>query len=232
MLAAAAEDALGDHFHGEVGTVCGLVLQGLDAKAIEILTAVAEALVVGLPLGNGIQVCAVLVNDAGGEQDGVPKLLHSGGGTNTGEHLLGPGLAGHGSDAPLVLVVHGVTERLDHGETSLGGLGKLLLVDALQTIGIVGHEVEHGGILVQAVLELGALDLVHDREGLEGAVAVMQLGQGLIAPLHRDAGCALLVAGVHAHGHELGLIQGCLNDDGVSLLDGNAALGQKGCVIL
>ena len=60
----------------------------------------------------------------------------------------------------------------------------------------------------------------------------MELGQGLVAPLHGDAGGTQLIAGLHAEGHELGLIQGCLDDDGVALPHGDAALGQQAGVIL
>ena len=60
----------------------------------------------------------------------------------------------------------------------------------------------------------------------------MELGEGLVAPLHHDAGCAQLIAGLHAHGHEFGLVEGGLDDDHVTLLDGNAALGQEAGVIL
>ena len=59
----------------------------------------------------------------------------------------------------------------------------------------------------------------------------MELGKRLVSPLHGNAGGALLVAGLHAHGNEFGLIQGGLDDDGVALLYGNTALGQQAGVI-
>jgi hypothetical protein len=60
----------------------------------------------------------------------------------------------------------------------------------------------------------------------------VQLGEGLVAPLHHDASGPLLIAGLYAHGHEFGLIEGGLDDDYVTLLNGDTALGQEAGIIL
>ena len=57
---------------------------------------------------------------AAGGQDGLPQLLHSLTGTQAGEQLPGPGRAGYGGNAPLILVLDLVPVFAD------GGIGPLL----------------------------------------------------------------------------------------------------------
>ena len=161
MLATAEESALREHSDLEIGSICRLIFQRLNTKAVEILATLAEALVMSLPLSDGIQVVSVLVNHAGGVQDGLPQILHSGRSADTGEHLVGPSLAGDSGDAPLVLILQRVVIGLEDGPASLSDLGHLLLVDTLETVGILGHKMKHGRILIQFVLQLSAFNIGH-----------------------------------------------------------------------
>ncbi len=227
VLTAAAEDALGNHIHVEIGAVRRLVLQGLDTQTVEVFATGAETLVVCLPFGHGVKVVAVLVNDAGGKENGLPEFFHGGGSANAGEHFLGPSLARDSGDAPLVLVLHGVAVGLDDAVTRLCRLGALLLIDAPQTVGIFRHNVEHGGQFIQRILQFGALEILHGGHGLEGLVAVVQASQGLVTPLHHHASGAFFVASFHAQSHEFGLVKVSLNDDDIAFFDGNAAFGKQ-----
>ena len=204
-LAAAAEMSLGDHAHGKLGAVGAVVMELLYAQAVEIFAAAAQVLIVGLPGGHG-----VVVHPGGGE-NGLPQLLHGLGGPQLREQLLGPRLAGDGGDAPLVLVLQLVPEGLDDGIPLLLGLGHLLLVDALQAVGIVGDEVDAAGNVVHIVLPAGQLIVSDGAQGGEAGVAVVELLEGLVVPVHHHLLGLAAVALLHHHGHELRLIQ--LGDD-------------------
>ena len=200
-FAAAAELPLRDQTHGQVRAVGALILQLPQVQAVEILAPVVKVLVVGVPGGHG-----VLIHPAGG-QDGLPQLLHSLAGAQAREQLPGPGRAGHGGDAPLILVLDLVPVFADGGIEPLLGLGHLLLVDAVEAVGVLRQQIDAAGDGVHIVLPAGLLIVVQLRQGGQGAIAVVQLLQGLIAPVHHHLLGLALVALLHQHLHKLRLVQ-------------------------
>ena len=200
-FAAAAELPLRDQPHGQVRAVGALILQLPQVQAVEILAPVVKVLVVGVPGGQG-----VLIHPAGG-QNGLPQLLHSLAGAQAREQLLGPGRAGHGGDAPLILVLDLVPVFADGGIEPLLGLGHLLLVDAVEAVGVLRQQIDAAGDGVHIVLPAGLLIVVQLGQGGHGAIAVVQLLQRLIAPVHHHLLGLALVALLHQHLHKLRLIQ-------------------------
>jgi len=200
-LAAAAELPLRNEAHGQVRAVGAPVLQLADVQAVEILAAVMQVLVVGVPGGH-----RVVIHAAGG-QDGLPQLLHSLTGTQAGEQLPGPGRAGYGGNAPLILVLDLVPVFADGGIGPLLGFGHLLLIDALQSVGVLRQQVNAAGDGVHIVLPAGLLIVVQLGQGGQGAIAVVELLQGLIAPVHHHLLGLALIALLHQQLHKLRLIQ-------------------------
>ena len=201
LLAGTAETAALHETHGKVGAVGRSVVQLPDAEGVEVVALFVDFPVVLVPCGNGV------IGDAGSVEDILPQLLHRLRGAEVGEELLGPRLAGDGGDTPLVFVLHGLTEGLGDGIAVLLCLGHLGLVDAPEAVGILGDEIDAAGQLVHIVLPAGDLVILHLAEGLEAAVAVVELLQGLIVPLqHHLLGLAAVTL-LHHHGHELRLVQ-------------------------
>ena len=225
-LAAAAEDALGNETHGEVGTVGSGIVERFDAQAVEVVAARLEVTVVIFPGGDGI-----LVHPGGGE-NGLPELLHGLMLGEVGEHLLGPGRAGHGGDAPLVLALDLVAVGLDDGILSLASLGHLGEVHALEAVGILGDQVEAAGEVLSHILEPGLLIGIHRGEGLHRAMAHMELGEGLVGEVHDHLPGAGLVELVGDHGHKFGLIQLGLQKYILPLLDIAAHPGDEAGILL
>ena len=221
-LAAAAEMRLRDHAHGEVCAGAALVAQLADVQAVEIVTPVVDVLVVARPV-----VLRVALQGAGGGQDRLPQLLHRLRSPQTGEQLLCPRLAGHGGDAPLVLILKLVAVGLDDGEFRLLALCQLLLIDALQTVGILGEQVDAAGDGVHIVLPAGQLVVLHLGERGQAAVADVELLQGLVVPVHHHLFRLALVALVHQHRHELRLIQIGGDKHLLPLLDVDAGTGDQ-----
>ena len=193
----------------------------LNVQGVQIGAVVPEGLVVSLPLGHRI------VPYTAGVQNGLPQLLHGLAGPDAGEQLLGPGLAGHGGDAPLVLVLHLVPVALDDGVAGLHGLGHLGLVDAVETVGIVGLQEDTAGQHVGIVLPAGFLILVHLVEAALGAIAVVQLLQGLVVPVHHHLAGLALIALLHQHLHELRLVQAGADKYLLARLDVHAHAGDQ-----
>ena len=200
-LAAAAELRLRDHAHGEVRAVGALIAQLSNTQTAEVLAPVVEVLVMGLPRRHG-----VLVHPAGGE-NGLPQLLNGLTGPQLREQLLGPCGAGDGGDAPLVLVLDLIPVFLDDGVQTLLALGHLLLIDALQAVGILAEQVDAAGDGIHIVLPAGFLVVIKLGEGGQGPIAVVELLQGLIAPVHHHLLGFALIAFLHQHLHKLRLIQ-------------------------
>ena len=200
-LAAAAELRLRDHAHGEVRAVGALVAQLPDAQTAEVPAPVMEVLVVGLPCRHG-----VLVHPAGGE-NGLPQLLDGLTGPQLREQLFSPCGAGDGGDAPLVLILDLIPVFLDDGVQPLLALGHLLLIDALQTVGVLAEQVDAAGYGIHIVLPAGFLVVIKLGEGGQGPIAVVELLQGLIAPVHHHLLGLALIALLHQQLHKLRLIQ-------------------------
>ena len=220
-LAAAAELRLGDHADTEIRAVGGTVLQLTDAKAVEIVTAGLEILVVCVPSGDGVVV------DAGRVQDGLPQLFHGLAGPQLREELLGPLHAGDGRDAPLVFVLDLVAVALDDRIFFLLCLGHLFLIDAAQTVRIVGFEIDAAGDGVDVVLPAGLFVVVKRAHRGERLVADVQPGQRLIVPVDDDLLRLAAVTFLDHHGHELRLVELGGDEDLLPLLDVDAALGDK-----
>ena len=186
-------------------------------QAVEISAAVMQIGVVLLPGLHGV------VRHTGGEQDGLPQLLHGGAGAHSGEDLLRPGRAGDGGNAPLILVFQLIAVGLHDGIAQLTGLGQLRHVDALQAVGVFGHQVDAAGDHVHIVLQSGLLPLGHLAQRLDGLVAHMELLQGLVIPLHGDLLRLGLVGFLHDHLDKFRLVEVGVNQHLLPLLDIDAA---------
>ena len=216
-LSAAAEAALGDEPHSEVRAVVGGVVQGADAQAVQVVAAGLQVLVVVCPGLLGV------IGDPGGEEDGLPELFHGGAGALAGEDLLGPGCTGDGGNAPLLAIFQLILIGFDDGVAHAAGLGDLLHIDALQAVGVFGHQMDAAGHHIHLVLILGLLPLLHGAHGGDGAIAGMDLGQGLIAPLHGNLFGLGLIGLLHHHLDKLRLVQVRIDDDLLALLNIDAA---------
>ena len=220
-LAAAAEPALRDHAHREVGAGGAGIVQLFNMQAVEIGAAVVEILVMRLPRRNGVVV------HPGGGQNVLPQLFHGGGAPQLRKQLLGPRLAGHGGDAPLILVLHGVTVGLGDGIALLLGLGHLHLIDPLEAVGVLADKVDAAGNGVHIVLPAGFLIVLHLTQGGQGTVAVVKLLQGLVVPVHHHFFGFALIALLHQHFHEFRLIQLGFDKNLLARLDVDAGAGNQ-----
>ena len=198
-----------------------MVFQRLNTQAVEIGAAVGQVPVVGVPGRQGIVI------HPGGGENGFPELLHSAALGLVGEDFFGPGCAGNGGDAPLVLALDPVAVGLDDGIAGLLALGHLFQVDALETVGILGRQIQPAGELVRHILQLSLLKGLHRGQGLDAAVAHMELLQGLVAEFHKNLPGAGLVQLVGDHGHEFRLVQLGIQEHVLALLYVAALAGNQ-----
>ena len=222
VLAAAAEMRFGDHADAQVGAVGGVILQRLDAEAVQVIAAGLEIVVVILPRAD-----AVAAVHAAGVQDGFPELLDRAALRLAGEDLFRPRRAGHGGDAPLVAAFHLVAEGLDDLVAGLHAAGALGLIHAAQAVGILAHEIDPARKRFALMLQLGDLPRLEHGERLHAAVAHMQLLQRLVVPLDGDLPCPGAVALLDEHRHKLRLVELGNDDDALSLLHTHAGDGDQ-----
>ena len=225
-ISATLELAQFHHANTEVGSVGATVFQGLNAQGIQIVATLTQILVVLLPGLNGIVVYT------GSGENGLPQLLDGLCLAELGEQLLGPCGTGNSGDAPLIFVLHLFAVGLNDLVASLGGLGHLLLIDTLESVGILGYQVNTAGQLIGHVLPACFLVVVHVGKGLVGTPAIGQLGQGLIVPIHNDLLCAGTVAFLYYHVYEFGLIQIGVDKDLLALLYIDAYGCDQLCILL
>ena len=215
-LAAAAEPGFFDHAHSQVRAVGSGIVQRGNAQVVQVGAPVHQVLVMVLPGLHGIPI------HTGRGKNGLPQLLHGLGATDPGEHLLGPGQAGHGSDAPLLPVLHLVGEGLENGIAVLSGLGHFRHVDALQAVRVVGDEMDAAGQGLHLMLPLLDLPVLHGGQGLEALVAHMVLGERRVVPFDGHFPCLGLIGFLYHHGNKFRLVQVGINDHILALLDVDA----------
>ena len=180
LFRAAAESGLGDHADMEIRAVGGFVVKLADVQAVEIRAPVVQVFVVCLPRSNRV------LRHAGGCENRFPELFDGLARTKAGEELLRPFFARHGGNAPLVLVFNLVAVALDDRVFFLLGLGHLLLIDALEPVGVFGHQVNPAGNRVHIVLPSGFLVVVERRHRRKRPVAHMELFDRLVVPVDDD----------------------------------------------
>ena len=83
---------------------------------------------------------------------------------------------------------------------------------------------------VAEILLPGLDPLRHLAQGLDGLVADMDLGQRVIVPFHDDLPGLGLVGLLHHHLDKFGLVQACIDQDILALLDVGAATDDQLCV--
>ena len=177
---AAAESGLGDHADMEIRAVGGFIVKLADVQTVEIRAPVVQVLVMRLPRSNRV------LRHAGGCENRFPELFDGLARTKAGEELLRPFFARHGGNAPLVLVFNLVAVALDDRVFFLLGLGHLLLIDALEPVGVFGHQVNPTGNRVHIVLPSGFLVVVERRHRRKRPVAHMELFDRLVVPVDDD----------------------------------------------
>ena len=177
-----------------------------------------------VPSGNGI------VGYTGGKENSLPKLLYSLGSRLVGEHLLSPSGTGNCGNTPLILVVHLLSEGLDDLVASLSSLGYLCLIDALETVGVLGLKIDANGKGVCSVLELCNLPFLHLGKGCKCAFLLVELYHRLVAPLHPDLTSATAVALLGNHFCEFRLVKIGKNNNVLTLADVSALLCNQSCI--
>ena len=213
ILAAAAEQTLGDHADREIGAVFRGVMQAVDAEAVEVVAAALEIDIVQSPRLDGI----VAVR-AGRVQDRLPQLFDRGGGAQIGEQLLCPLFAGDSGDAPLVFVFHLIAQGLDDLGAVLRALGVFFKIHARESVGILADEPDARGENVDVMLIALDFPVLDGGERGQAAVADMQLFERLMVEFDNDLFCARLVAGIDDVFDKFRLIELGDDDDGVTLL--------------
>ena len=183
-----------------------------------------DVLVVGLPGGDGIVI------HPGRGENGLPQLFHGAAFGLAGEDLLGPGGAGYAGDAPLVLALDGVAVGLDDGIAGLLAFDQLGRVHALESIGVLGAEIQAAGQLFRHVFEFFLFKALHGGQALDRAVAHMELLQRLVVQIHKDLPGAGLVQLVHHHGGELRLLDTGGDEYVLALLHVAAHSGNQLCI--
>ena len=155
-------------------------------------------------------------------EDDLPQLFHGLVHRQVGEDHFCPRLAGHGGNAPLDLVVHGVDtplfQRLAAGQSNAVDLGS---VQTGKYLGVVGQQVQH----TDAALAFGKVQIAAQHIGLDIAERFLaaQLhpgtGNGIIRPVHTHITGAGLEGGTHTGTGQLGGLQRGGNDQGLARLD-------------
>ena len=221
LFRAAAEACLRNHADMKIRTVGCLVMKLADVQAVEVRAPVVQILIVRLPRGNGV------FRDAGGRENRLPELFDCLAGAQVREELLCPLFAGHCRDAPLVFVFDLVAVALDDRVLLLLRLCHLLLIDALEPVGVFRNQVNPAGNGVDVVLPARLLVVIELRHCGQAAVAHVKLVDRLMAPVDDDLLCLQLIAFLDQHRHELRLVQLCLDEDLLPLLNVDAAGGNE-----
>ena len=159
----------------------------------------------------------------GGVENGLPQLLHRLIPAQLREQLLCPSHAGDGGNAPLLPVLPPLQIRLENGIAHLPGLGNLIRPHTFQAVRIFGDEVNPAGQHLAVMLLPGSHPILHLAHGGNTLVAAVELLEGLIVPLHRHLFGLGLVSLIHHHGHKFRLVQVCIDNDLLPLLDIHAA---------
>ena len=217
LFSAAAEPSLGHHAHGQVGAVVCPVVEAGNVEAIEVI---APSLQPGIVLLPGLHRVSI---HPGGVKNRLPQFLHRLIPAQLRKQLLGPGHTGDGGNAPLLPVLPTLDIRAQNGVAHLPGLGNLIRPHTLQAVRIFGDEVNPAGQHLAVMLLPGSHPVLHLSHGGNALVAAVELLQRLIAPLHRHLFGLGLVGLIHHHGHKLRLVQVCIDNDLLSLLDIHAA---------
>ena len=177
----------------EVGGVVGSEeADGVVALVVEEVDPLSEIGVVSLPVGDGVVAC-----DAGGEEDGLPKIVEGKFGRFVGEDERCPGGSGGGDDRPVDGEagdeLHGGLVGLGHGRVGsrdfvgiLGGeQGGVGTGNAHACgVGFVGGGegvVVPGGSVVEAAV--GCVLVAGERGGVIGVKGGDELGSGFIGLL-------------------------------------------------
>ena len=108
----------------------------------------------------------ILVN-AGGFEYRFPKKLDRTGCSLAGKHLLRPLHAGNSRNAPLILVLHLIADRLDHLIARLQRLCVLLLIYAAEAVGIFRNEIYPARQGIGVMLKLCNLPIIESRKSFE-----------------------------------------------------------------
>ena len=217
----AAEQRAVKHANAEIGAVGGMIFKGFQLQVVQVLAAALYVGIVGFPCGDGI-----VIHARGGENS-LPQLLDGGAGADAGEHLAGPCSARHSNDSPLRLAVHGIAVGLHGRIAALLTLAHLGNVHTLEAVGIGRDDRNAGRQHVGSPLQLSFLIAVEGRKRLEALMTDVQLGQGLIIPLHVHLAGAQAVQLFHHHRYEFRLIKAGINDNVLILLWIAAHLGDE-----
>jgi len=223
-LAAAAELRFGNHADCEIGAVGARVVQGADREPVQVAAALGQILVVLLPGRDGV------IRHAARRKNGLPQLFLGLRRAQLREELLGPGPARHGRDAPLIFVLDLIAVFFHDGIPLLLGLGHLLLIDAAQTVGILGEQIDAAGDDIDIMLPACLFVVGELGHGGKTLAADVDFLQRLILPVHNDLFGAEPVTFLHNHFDELRLVQFRKNKDFLPLLDIDTALSDEPCV--
>ena len=119
---------------------------------------------------------------------------------------------------------------LDNGIAQLARLCQLFHVYALQTVRILGNQMDAGGNHVHIVLQPRLFPFLHCAHRFDGLVTGMDFLKGLIVPLNRHLFRLGFVGFFHDHLHKFRLIQIGINQHFLTLLHMDAAADNQACV--
>lgn len=144
----------------------------MEAFNIQAVQVVAPGLQIPVVLFPGCHGVAI---DPRCGKNGLPKLFHGLAPSQIREHLFGPSGARDSGNAPLLLILPLIGIGFDNLIDSLTALGHLLQVYALETIGILGNQMNPARKNIHIVLQPGLLPGLHRAQGFDALIANMKL---------------------------------------------------------
>ena len=176
-------------------------MQLFDTEAVQVSTAVMKVRIMFIPGSHRI------FRNAAGGKDRLPKLFNCLMFGQFREKLLRPGFTRHRSNAPLVFIFQFVPVAFDERVPHLLRLEHLFLVDPLQSVRVIGFQIDPAGDLFQIMLPAGLLITGQSAEGFERFIFILDFLQRLVVPVYHHPAGAELVTGFDHHLHKFRLVQ-------------------------
>ena len=171
-----------------------------------------------------------LVGRAGALEYRLPQLLDSLVVAEAGEHLARPLYAGHGYDAPLVLVLHRVAVGLGYLISRLLGKRPLLLIYTVHAVRVIGVQIYHSGESIAVMAQLLFLPFGDAAQRLRILILYVKAGERDVAPFDAHSARAREVKLLDQRFKEIKGFRLRADDDLLSGLHVHAGNGDKLCV--
>ena len=203
-----------------------MIYKLLDAEIVKILASFGKVGIVRLP------VCdRIFAVGACGIEYRFPKFFDRTVARELREHLLCPLFARYGGNYPLISVFHLIAVWLYKGISCLSRLCHLLLIHPSKSVRIVGLKVYHCRQCLNTVFKAFELPFFNGRERFERTIAVIDLFERLIAPLHNDLLRTRAVAFLRHHTHKFRNLDRGMDHHFLTLLHVRACYGNELCIL-